>query len=173
MRNLHPAVPWHEEVRATLGPEPIRERSWNRRSAVSSLCNASRSCRLASSICSLPSESRSAVLIANLMRSIATRAWYANSNSIAVGQDCTLASIIDRMSLIVPEFLNTCGAAIRFVWRSFPPRHYFGRQARAPRQMLFVPGPHRRRNAYSLLLPRLHISCKQEMKDTYGTSFSF
>jgi hypothetical protein len=30
-------------------------------------------------------------LIANLIRSIATRAWYANSNSIAVGQLFALA----------------------------------------------------------------------------------
>jgi hypothetical protein len=46
-------------------------------------------------------------LIANLIRSIATRTWYANSNSIGVGRDWALASISCRTWRIDSELIRT------------------------------------------------------------------
>ena len=87
--------------RARGPPSPdtalARDRAWNRRSTVSNRCNASSNCNPASRIGSERGPNCSVCLIANLIRSIATRAWYAISNSIAVGRDCTSASIVSRI----------------------------------------------------------------------------
>ena len=80
---------------------------WNLRSTASSLSRASSNCNPASRSGLDRGQNCSVCLMANLIRSIATRAWYAISNSIAVGRDSAFPSINRRTSCIICEVIDS------------------------------------------------------------------